>query len=60
MKFLLANSTNISEEQKSRFKLCFTAIQKCLQFLSEQGVAIKPFELSVFSEISEFSIVQWF
>lgn len=48
----LADSANISEEQKLRFKLCFTAIQNCLQFLSEQGVKIKPFELTVISEIS--------
>ncbi len=48
----LANHANISQVQKLRFKPCFIAIQNSLQFLSEQGAAIKPFELTVISEIS--------
>ena len=51
----LANHANISQEQQSRFKPCFYAIQNSLQFLSEQGVAVKPFELTVISEISNVS-----
>lgn len=42
----------ISSVQKDRFNLCFTVMQKGLQFLDEQGIAIKPFELTVISEIS--------
>lgn len=42
----------LPESLMSKFSICFCAIKNCLQFLTEHGVAIKPFELSVYSELS--------
>ncbi|MFH1254422.1 MAG: hypothetical protein V1646_03260 [bacterium] len=44
--------SSLSEQLSAKFNICFCAIKNCLQFLTEQGVVIKPFELSVCSELS--------
>ncbi len=42
----------LPEHLIAKFNVCFCVIKNCLQFLTEQGVVIKPFELSVYSELS--------
>ncbi len=36
----------------SESKFCCYAVKNCLQFLTEQGIWIKPFEITIYSEIS--------
>jgi len=46
----------LPEQLMAKFNVCFCAVKNCLQFLAEQGIAIKPFELSVYSELSGVKI----
>ena len=46
----------LPEQLMAKFNVCVCAIKNCLQFLTEQGIAIKPFELSVYSELSGVKI----
>ncbi|MFA6990756.1 MAG: phosphomevalonate kinase [Candidatus Babeliales bacterium] len=46
----------LPERLMAKFNVCFCAIKNCLQFLTEQGISIKPFELSVYSGLSGVKI----
>jgi phosphomevalonate kinase len=46
----------LPEQLMAKFNVCVCAVKNCLQFLAEQGIAIKPFELSVYSELSGVKI----
>lgn len=50
--------SDLSELLRTKFRVCFYAIQNCLQFLTEQGIEIKPFELSIYSELSRVKITE--